>query len=901
MSQESIIDSVETLEAHLKTMRAAQAEFATFSQEQVDKIFKAAALAANKARIPLAQLAYDETGYGVMEDKVVKNHYAAEFVYNKYKDTKTCGVIERDPAFGMTKVAEPLGVVAAVIPTTNPTSTAIFKTLICLKTRNAILISPHPRAKKCTTEAARIVRDAAEAAGCPKGIIDWVSVPSIELTNTLMQEADIILATGGPGMVNAAYSSGTPALGVGPGNNPAIIDDTANVVDSVSSIMHSKTFDNGMICATEQNVIVLDGVYDAVKAEFQKRGAYFLNPEEADKVGNIVIVNGGVNAKMVGQPATKIAAAAGVEVPAWTKILIGETDSVEPSNPWAHEKLTTILGMYRAKDFDDALAKASRLIADGGYGHTSSLFIDTRETEKVEKHYNAMKTCRILINTPASLGGIGDIYNFELAPSLTLGCGSWGGNSFSGNLDIHQLLNVKSVTERRENMLWFRTPEKVYFKKGCMPVALRELKEVYGCKRAFIVTDSFLYTSGFTKKIEKPLDEMGITHSSFWSISPDPKLQDAEKGEELLRAFQPDVIIAIGGGSAMDAGKIMWTMYEHPEEKFDDMAVDFMDIRKRVYRFKKMGEKAKFVAIPTSSGTGSEVTPFAIITDAETGIKWPITDYELMPTMSIVDTDNMMTQPKGLTSASGIDVLTHAMEAYVSIMASDYTDAIALKAAKLVFDWLPKAYAEPTNVEARDHMANASCLAGMAFANAFLGLNHSMAHKLGAYHHIPHGWANAVILTRVARYNAAERPTRMGTFSQYQYPHAKARYAEMGRFCGFTGKDDDEVFENFMKGIEDLKEFIGVKKTIAEYGVDEKYFLDTLDEMSLNAFNDQCTGANPRYPLVAEIKSMYLDAYYGRPATSYEDEGLEIREEMKETPAPGQVEAEEAADEKKSE
>ena len=707
-----------------------------------------------------------------------------------------------------------------------------------------------------------------------------------------MQEADIILATGGPGMVNAAYSSGTPALGVGPGNNPAIIDDTADVIEAVNSIMHSKTFDNGMICATEQNVIVLDGVYDAVKAEFQKRGAYFLNDEEADKVGNTVIVNGGVNAKMVGQPATKIAETAGIEVPAWTKILIGETESVEPSNPWAHEKLTTILGMYRATDFDDALAKASRLIADGGYGHTSSLFIDTRETEKVEKHSEAMKTCRILINTPASLGGIGDIYNFELAPSLTLGCGSWGGNSFSGNLDIHQLLNIKSVAERRENMLWFRTPEKVYFKKGCMPVALRELKEVYGCKRAFIVTDSFLYTSGFTKKIEGPLDEMGITHSSFWSISPDPKLQDAEKGEELLRAFNPDVIIAIGGGSAMDAGKIMWTMYEHPEEKFDDMAVDFMDIRKRVYRFKPMGQKAKFVAIPTSSGTGSEVTPFAIITDANTGIKWPITDYELMPTMSIVDTDNMMTQPKGLTSASGIDVLTHAMEAYVSIMASDYTDAIALKAAKLVFDWLPKAYAEPTNVEARDHMANASCLAGMAFANAFLGLNHSMAHKLGAYHHIPHGWANAVILTRVARYNAAERPTRMGTFSQYEYPHAKARYAEMGRFCGFgTAADsDDVVFERFMDGIEKLKEFIGVKKTIAEYGVDEKYFLDTLDEMSLNAFNDQCTGANPRYPLVAEIRSMYLDAYYGRPATSYEDEGLEIRE-IEKTDHAGQAES----------
>ena len=873
-----IVHSDEELTEKLAQMREAQKKFATYTQEQVDKIFKAAALAANKERIPLAQLAYEETGYGVVEDKVIKNHFAAEFVYNKYRGTKTCGVIEEDKAYGMTKIAEPLGVVAAVIPTTNPTSTAIFKTLLCLKTRNAIMISPHPRAKKCTTEAARIVLEAAVEAGAPAGIVGWIEKPSLVATNTLMSEADIILATGGPGMVNAAYSSGTPALGVGPGNNPAIIDDSADVVNSVNSIMQSKTFDNGMICATEQNVIVLDGVYDAVKAEFQKRGAFFLQGDDIDKVGNTVIVNGAVNAKMVGQPATKIAETAGVEVPAWTKVLIGETESVEPSNPWAHEKLTTILGMYRASDFDDALAKASRLVADGGYGHTSSLFIDTRETEKLQKHAHAMKTCRILINTPAAQGGIGDIYNFQLTPSLTLGCGSWGGNSFSGNVDVHQLLNIKSVAERRENMLWFRTPEKVYFKKGCMPVALRELKEVYGCKRAFIVTDSFLYKSGFTKKIEEPLDKMGIAHSSFWSISPDPKLQDAQKGEELLRAFEPDVIIAIGGGSAMDAGKIMWTMYEHPEEKFDDMAVDFMDIRKRVYRFKKMGEKAKFVAIPTSSGTGSEVTPFAIITDAETGIKWPITDYELMPTMSIVDTDNMMTQPKGLTSASGIDVLTHAMEAYVSIMASDYTDAIALKAAKLVFDYLPTAYSEPTNVEARDHMANASCLAGMAFANAFLGVNHSMAHKLGAYHHIPHGWANAVILTRVARYNAAERPTRMGTFSQYQYPQAKKRYAEMGRFCGFTGKDDDEVFENFMQGIEDLKEYIGVKKTIADYGVDEKYFLDTLDEMSLNAFNDQCTGANPRYPLVAEIKSLYLDAYYGRPATSYEDKGLTIRD-----------------------
>ena len=871
MSQESIIDSVETLEAHLKTMRAAQAEFATFSQEQVDKIFKAAALAANKARIPLAQLAYDETGYGVMEDKVVKNHYAAEFVYNKYKDTKTCGVIEDDRAFGMKKIAEPLGVVAAVIPTTNPTSTAIFKTLICLKTRNAIIISPHPRAKKCTIEAARIVRDAAEAAGCPKGIIDWVPAPTIELTGALMSSVDCILATGGPGMVNAAYSSGKPALGVGPGNNPAIIDDSADIELSVNSIIHSKTFDNGMICATEQNVIVVDKVYDKVKAEFQKRGCFFLQGDDIAKVGNTVIVNGGVNAKMVGQPATKIAAAAGVEVPPSTKVLIGEVTSVDPSEPWAHEKLTTILGMYRAKDFDDAIAKASRLVADGGYGHTASLFVDPNEKEKIAHHAEVMKACRILINTPAAMGGIGDLYNFMLPPSLTLGCGSWGGNSVSGNVGPQHLLNIKSVAERRENMLWLRTPEKVYFKKGCMPVALRELKDVYGKKRAFIVTDKFLYESGFTKRIEASLDEMGIAHESFWSISPDPKLQDAEKGEELLRAFQPDTIIAIGGGSAMDAGKIMWSMYENPDEDFSDMSMDFMDIRKRVYTFPKMGKKAFFVAIPTSSGTGSEVTPFAIITDAETGIKWPITDYELMPNMAIVDTDNMMTQPKGLTAASGVDVLTHCLEAYVSMMASDFTDSFALRGMKLVFQYLPRAYDDGSDVEARDHMANASCLGGLAFANAFLGVNHSMAHKLGAFHHIPHGLANAVILRRVMRYNAAERPTKMGTFPQYDHPKTLHRYAEAGRFCGATGKDDREVFENFLKMIGDLFDHVGVKHTIAEYGVDEQYFLDTLDDMSLQAFNDQCTGANPRYPLVSEIKELYLDAYYGRPASSYED------------------------------
>ena len=865
-----VVESDDELEGALAKMREAQAVFATYTQEQVDKIFYEAALAANKARIPLAKDAVEETGMGVMEDKVIKNHYAAEYIYNKYKNLKTCGVIEHDDSYGMTRIAEPMGIVAAVIPTTNPTSTAIYKCLLALKTRNAIMISPHPRAKKCTTDAARIIAEAAVAAGAPAGVIGWIANPSLPATNQLMRDSDIILATGGPGMVNAAYSSGTPALGVGPGNTPAIIDSTADIKLAVNSIIHSKTFDNGMICASEQSVTVLADIYDEVKAEFEARGCVFLYGDDLEKVKKTVIINGGVNAKIVGQPAAKIAEMAGVTVPPTTKILIGEVTDVSPAEEMAHEKLSPVLGMYKAEDFDDALAKAERLVADGGYGHTSSLFVNINEKDKIAKHAHAMKTCRILINTPSSQGGIGDLYNFQLAPSLTLGCGTWGGNSVSGNVGPMNLLNIKSVAERRENMLWVRTPEKIYFKKGCMPVALQELKTVYDKKRAFIVTDSFLYTSGFTKKIEKTLDELGIAHASFWSISPDPKLQDAEKGEELLRAFQPDVIIAIGGGSAMDAGKIMWSMYENPDERFEDQAMDFMDIRKRVYNFPKMGKKAFFVAIPTSSGTGSEVTPFAIITDAKNGIKWPITDYELMPNMAIVDTDNMMTQPKGLTSASGVDVLTHCLEAYVSIMASDFTDSWALQGMKLVMDWLALAYDEPDNVEARDHMANASTLGGLAFANAFLGVNHSMAHKLGAYHHIPHGWANAVILTRVMRYNASERPVKMGTFSQYDHPKTLARYAQAGRFCGCTGATDEEVFENFIAKIQELFDHVGVKHTIAEYGVDEQYFLDTLDEMSENAFNDQCTGANPRYPLISEIKELYLDAYYGRPASSYD-------------------------------
>ena len=866
MGVPAIVDSVETLEAKMKAMREAQKEFAKFSQEQVDKIFYEAAMAANKMRIPLAKMAVEETQRGVLEDKIIKNHYAAEYIYNAYKDTKTCGVIEEDTAYGIKKVAEPIGLVAAVIPTTNPTSTAIFKTLICLKTRNAIIISPHPSAKACTIEAAKVVLDAAVKAGAPEGIIGWIDVPSLELTNQVMRDSDIILATGGPGMVKAAYSSGKPALGVGPGNTPVIIDDTADIKMAVNSIIHSKTFDNGMICASEQSVTVLDSIYEEVKKEFQYRGCYFLKKgAELDKVRKTIIINGALNSKIPGKSAYEIAKMAGVDVPENTKILIGEVESVDISEEFAHEKLSPVLAMYKAKTFDEALAKAEQLVADGGYGHTSALYVHPAQTEKIEKHYAAMKTCRVLINTPAAQGGIGDLYNFKLAPSLTLGCGSWGGNSVSENVGVKHLINVKTVAERRENMLWFRTPEKVYFKKGSMPVALDELGTIMHKKKAFIVTDSFLYKNGYVKGIEEKLDAMGIQHTCFYEVAPDPTLQCAQKGADMMRSFEPDTIIALGGGSAMDAAKIMWVMYEYPDANFEDMAMDFMDIRKRVYTFPEMGKKAYFVAIPTSSGTGSEVTPFAIITDAETGVKWPLADYQLLPNMAIVDVDNMMTQPKGLTSASGIDVMTHAIEAFVSIMATDYTDGLAMKAVKMVFENLPSAYENGANdPKAREEMANASCMAGMAFANAFLGLNHSMAHKLGAFHHLPHGGANAVLLTEVMRYNASEVPTKMGTFSQYQYPHALARYAELGRFAGCTGKDDKEVFENFLAKLEVLKEQIGIKKSIKEYGIDEKYFLDTLDDMVEQAFNDQCTGANPRYPLMKEIKELYLKCYYGK-------------------------------------
>ena len=801
-----------------------------------------------------------------MEDKVIKNHYAAEYIYNQYKNTKTCGVLESDPAFGVQKIAEPIGVVAAVIPTTNPTSTAIFKALLSLKTRNGIVISPHPRAKKCTIEAARVVLEAAVAAGAPENIIAWIDVPSLELTNAVMKEADIILATGGPGMVKAAYSSGKPALGVGAGNTPAIIDKSADILLAVNSIIHSKTFDNGMICASEQSVIVDKKVYAAVKKEFAARGCYFLNPEETEKVRKTILINGALNAKIVGQKAHTIAALADVKVPEETKILIGEVESVDIEEEFAHEKLSPVLAMYKADSFEDAVKKAEQLVADGGYGHTSSLYIDAvNEKEKIGRFAAAMKTCRILVNTPSSQGGIGDLYNFKLAPSLTLGCGSWGGNSVSENVGVKHLLNIKTVAERRENMLWFRAPEKVYFKKGCMPVALDELGTIMHKKKAFIVTDTFLYQNGYVKPIEEKLDEMGIQHTCFYEVAPDPTLTCAKQGAAAMTAFGPDVIIALGGGSAMDAGKIMWVLYEHPEANFADMAMDFMDIRKRVYTFPEMGKKAYFVAVPTSSGTGSEVTPFAIITDDSCGVKYPLADYQLLPNMAIVDADNMMNQPKGLTSASGVDVLTHALEAYVSVMASDYTDGLALKAMKSVLTYLPSAYENGAKDPiARQKMADAACLAGMAFANAFLGLNHSMAHKLGAYHHLPHGVANALILTDVMRYNASETPTKMGTFPQYAYPHTLSRYVECAHYCGIVGKNDQDTFEKFLAAIEDLKEKVGIKKTIKDYGIDEQTFLDTLDEMVENAFDDQCTGANPRYPLMSEIKELYLKAYYGK-------------------------------------
>jgi acetaldehyde dehydrogenase/alcohol dehydrogenase len=857
-----IIDNVQKLETALAELRQAERIFATFSQEQVDKIFKAAATAAAKARIPLAKMAVEETGMGCVEDKVIKNQFASEYIYNKYKDSKTVGVFEEDVAAGIRKIYEPIGVIAAVIPTTNPTSTSIFKCLIALKTRNAIIISPHPRAKNSTIEAARIVLEAAVKAGAPEGIIRWIDKPSLELTNLVMHDADIILATGGPGMVKSAYSSGKPAIGVGAGNTPAIIDSSADILLAVNSIIHSKTFDNGMICASEQSVIVLNDVYDAVKKEFSDRGCYFLNPEETEKVRKTIIINNSVNAKIVGQRATTIAKMADINVPEYTKILIGEVSSVDISEEFAHEKLSPVLAMYKAFDFGEAISKAEHLIADGGYGHTSSLYVNTVSgKDKIAEFGSRMKTGRILINTPSSHGGIGDLYNFKLTPSLTLGCGSWGGNSVSENVGIKHLLNIKTVAERRENMQWLRTPERVYIKKGCLPSALEEMKDK---KRAFVVTDKFLFANGYTKPITQKLDEMNITHNTFFDVEPDPTLDSAIKGAEQMATFEPDLIIAIGGGSAMDAAKIMWVLYEHPECDFEDMAMRFSDIRKRIYQFPKMGEKAYFIAIPTSAGTGSEVTPFAVITDDKTGIKYPLADYELLPNMAIVDADMMMTAPKGLTAASGIDAVSHCLEAYASVMASDYTDGLAIRALQNIFKYLPDAYNEgATNIRARERMADAATMAGMAFANAFLGVCHSMAHKLGAYFHIPHGIANALLIEEVIRFNSCETPVKMGTFSTYDRPKAKERYAEIARELSVSGNTDDELVEGLIAKINALKETIGIKKTIRDYGVEEVAFMEKLDEMTENAFDDQCTGANPRYPLIAEIRQMYLNAYTG--------------------------------------
>ena len=856
----------ENLSKLIENTRKAQEIYSTFTQEQVDKIFQAAAIAANKARIPLAKEAVEETGMGVLEDKVIKNHYAAEYIYNKYKDTKTCGVIEDDVDGGYQRIAEPIGVLAGIVPTTNPTATAIFKSLLALKTRNAIIFSPHPRAAKCTIHAAKIVLDAAVKAGAPEGIIAWIEKPSIDLSNQLMKSCDCILATGGPGMVTAAYSSGKPAIGVGPGNAPVIIDTTADIKMCVSSIIHSKTFDNGMICASENSVIALNDVYDAVKEEFIYRGCYFLSAAELNKVRKTIVINGSINAKIVGQPAYKIAEMAGFEVPHETKVLIGEVKEVHKCEEFSHEKLSPVLALYKADNFDDALDKADILVKEGGYGHTADIYADEiLGKDHIDKFADRMKACRILVNTPSAFGGIGDLYNFRMNPSLTLGCGSWGGNSVSENVGVNQLLNVKTVAKRRENMLWFRTPSKIFFKPGCLPTALKELKTVYNKKKVMLVTDSFLYSSGMANKVIDVLDKLGISTEVFSDVRSDPTLACARDGAKLAASFQPDTIIALGGGSPMDAAKIIWLMYEHPEADFSDMAMDFMDIRKRVCTFPHLGEKAMLVCIPTSAGTGSEVTPFAIITDEKDGTKYPITDYELLPNMAIVDSDLMLSIPKGLTRASGIDALTHCMEAYVSMFATPFTDGIAKEAIKEIFEYLPRAYRNlGKDPVAREHMAHAATMAGIAFANAFLGIDHSLGHKLGAYHHLPHGYCVSLMLDDVMRFNAGEQPTKMGTFPQYQYPHTLRRYAEIAEMLGINGKNDADKLDKLIKKIDDLKKDIELPMTIKEAGVDENAFLASLDEMSEAAFNDQCTGTNPRYPLISEVKDLYLKAYYGK-------------------------------------
>jgi acetaldehyde dehydrogenase/alcohol dehydrogenase len=858
------ITNLEELEVLIAKVKDAQQEYARFSQEQVDHVFKQAALAANAARIPLAKMAVAETGMGVIEDKVIKNHFASEYIYNNYKNEKTCGVIEEDKTFGMQKIAEPIGLLAGIVPTTNPTSTAVFKALLALKTRNGIIFSPHPRAKECTIEAARVVLKAAIDAGAPADIIGWIDQPTVALSQALMQHKNInlILATGGPGMVRAAYSSGNPSLGVGAGNTPAVIDATAHLKMAVSSILLSKTFDNGMICASEQSVVVEDSVYDTVREEFAARGAYLLNSEELDKVRRIILKDGHLNAEIVGQPVSRLAELAGFELPDSVRVLIGEVDTIGLDEPFAFEKLSPILAMYRASDFDNAVEKARDLINFGGRGHTAVLYTASGNRDHILKFENTVETARVLINTPSSQGAIGDLFNFRLDPSLTLGCGSWGGNSVSENVGVHHLLNIKTVTERRENMLWFRVPPRIYFKYGSLPVALRELR---GLQRAFIVTDKPLYNMGMTKGLEEVLEDIGLKYDVFYNVEPDPSLTTVRRGLEQMNAFNPDVIIAFGGGSPMDAAKVMWMMYEHPEIEFEGLATRFMDIRKRVYDLPELGQKAQMVAIPTTSGTGSEVTPFAVVTDDRTGIKYPLADYSLTPNMAVVDPELVLNMPKGLTAFGGIDALTHALEAYVSVYASEYTNGLALEAIRLLMKYLPSAYENGANdPKAREKVHYAATMAGMAFANAFLGICHSMAHKLGSTFHVPHGLANALMISHVIRYNATDVPFKQAIFPQYKYPNAKWRYARIADYLDLGGETEEEKVEKLVEAIEDLKRKLNIPMTIREVlNDDDKAFYDHVEEMADQAFDDQCTGANPRYPLIRDLKELYTLAYRG--------------------------------------
>lgn len=865
-AQISGVSTVADLEKLIDRVHVAQNQYATFSEEKVNAIFKAAAAAADKMRIDLAEMAVAETGMGVVEDKIIKNHFASEYIYNKHKNKKTCGIISRDKANGTKIVASPLGVIAGVIPTTNPTSTAIFKSLLALKTRNGIIFSPHPRAKKSTVAAAKVVLDAAVKAGAPADIIGWIDEPSLEMTQTLMTHPKIqaILATGGPGMVKAAYSSGKPALGVGSGNTPAIIDETADIRMAVSSILMSKTFDNGMICASEQSVIVIDSIYEDVKKEFAYRGAYILNNEEMEKLSKIILTPKGVNPAIVGQPAYKIAELAGFKVPENAKVLLAEQTSYAAENPYAHEKLSPILTMYKASDFETATDVALALVTLGGLGHTSVLYTDERVQDRIDFYANKMPTGRILINSPASQGGIGDLYNFRLEPSLTLGCGSWGGNSVSENVGVKHLLNYKTVAERRENMLWYKVPPKIYFKRGSTDLALREFE---GKKRAFIITDRFLFDSGAVRTITDTLEEIEVDYQIFFDVKPDPTLSTVEQALAMVRPYQPDLIIALGGGSPMDVAKIIWLMYEHPETNFEDISMRFLDIRKRICRIPDLGEKAKLVCIPTTSGTGSEVTPFSIITDDKTHVKYAIADYALTPSMAIIDPNFVDGMPKGLTAAGGIDALVHSLEAYVSCMATNFTNSSALEATKQIFRYLPRSYkngaADPL---AREKVHYAATIAGMAFANAFLGLCHSMAHKLGAMYNIPHGIANALLICQVIRYNATDCPRKQAIFPQYKAPEAKKRYAQVAHvlYLGDANSTEDERVELLLKAVADLKATLDIPSSIREYGIDEKTFKDNLDKLTRLAFDDQCTGANPVYPLMSEIKQIYLDAYEGK-------------------------------------